>query len=194
MLAFKTRGNNRIGNWLRVQGTGKTKKQDLFDHCKISEELPSSPQHLPAMASRFTWLAWAPARHVAYLWWYIPQSHREILVVPSLWMRATILWSQVGFLMFGVKNLLFFLWTYGCKGFDENGVCRMCWWVHCRLSWESWMLSLVRLVSEIFLASLGAASGGRGSLGKCGGINNPVHYVRCSMTFLTSILSSTITA
>ena len=31
---------------------------------------------------------------------------------------------------------------------------------------------------------LGLVSGGRGTLGECGGVNNPIHYVRYVLTIL----------
>ena len=55
------------------------------------------------------------------------------------------------------------------------------------------MMSFVNKGFYVFSASPGAVSGGRGKLGLCGGINNPVHYVRCSLTSLPSILFAAIT-
>jgi hypothetical protein len=45
---------------------------------------------------------------------FIPNTHRETLVVPSLWMRVTILCSQVGFglVKIGLQHLIVLFHEY----------------------------------------------------------------------------------
>ena len=48
----------------------------------------------------------------------------------------------------------------------------------CRRVGSMWS-QVIEGVEAVYVESvLGVVSGGRGTLGRCGGINNPVHYVR----------------
>ena len=52
-----------------------------------------------------------------------------------------------------------------------------------------WVDQEMELQVECFL---GVVSGGRGMLGECGGINNPIHYIRYALLKARTVINTTI--